>query len=154
MATVLGGLANTQALIGFGGNGSVVAVGGIIDTTALNSFAFSAPRAGIITSIAAYYSVGAALALALSTITITAQLYSSATPDDSFAPIVGATVTLSPALTGAVSVGFITSGITTGLSIPVTAGTRLMMVFSPAVTAGLDIAAIISGFASAGVSIE
>ena len=114
---------------------------------------FPAPRGGTITDMAAYYSVAAAVALAGSTVTITAQLYSSPTPDDSFAPVPGATVTLAPPLTGAVAVGTITSGLTTGLSIPVTAGTRLMFVLSAAVTAGIDVATILTGFVSGGLNI-
>ncbi|EJF39387.1 hypothetical protein HMPREF1141_3211 [Clostridium sp. MSTE9] len=42
----------------------------------------------------------------------------------------------------------------TGLAIPVVAGTRLMLVFSAAVTAGIDLATVITGFASAGLTIE
>jgi BclB C-terminal domain-containing protein len=128
-------------------------VAGTIDTTGLNDVAFSMPRDGVITSMAAYFSVGAAVALVGSTVTITAQLYSSATPDDVFSPVAGATVTLAPPLTGAVAIGDTSNGIVTGLSIPVTAQTRLLMVFSAAVTAGIDIATIISGFASAGLNI-
>jgi BclB C-terminal domain-containing protein len=149
----LGGLAGIQALIGFGANDSALVVGGVIDTTGLLDVSFSMPRDGTITSIAAYFSVAAAVALIGSTVTITAQLYSSTTPDDIFTPIPGAIVTLAPPLTGLVAIGDTSNGITTGLSIPVTAQTRLLMVFSASVTAGIDIAAVISGFASAGVNI-
>nr|WP_312578833.1 exosporium glycoprotein BclB-related protein [Sedimentibacter sp.] len=154
MTTVLGGLAGTQALVGFGSNDTALIVGGLIDVTGSSSLAFSAPRDGTITSMAAYYSVAAAVALVGSTVTITAQLYSSPTPDDSFAPVPGATVTLAPPLTGAVAIGTTSSGLTTGLSIPVTAGTRLMLVFSASVTAGIDIATILTGFISGGLNIE
>jgi BclB C-terminal domain-containing protein len=147
-------LAGIQALIGFGSNDVAVTVGGLIDTTGTSSFAFSMPRAGVITSIAAYYSVGVGLAIVGTEITITAQLYSSTTPDNIFAPIVGTIVTLAPVLTGLVSAGDSLNGILTGLSIPVSAETRLMMVFSANVTSGIDIATIISGVASAGISIE
>ena len=94
------------------------------------NFAFSMPRDGTITSIAAYYSNTVALALVGTTVTITAQLFSSTTPDNTFTAIPGAVVTLAPPLTGVVALGTISSGITTGLSIPVTAETRLLMVFS------------------------
>ena len=150
---MLGGLLGTQALIGFGNNESGTTVAGVLDTTGLINLAFSMPRDGIITSIAAYFSVGAAVALVASTVTISADLYSSTTPDDAFTPVAGTTVTLAPPLTGLVGVGVVTNGILTGLAIPVTAETRLLMVFTATVTAGLDIATIITGNASAGVTI-
>jgi len=143
-----------MALVGFGMSVPAAAVGGLIDTTGLANVAFSMPRDGTITSIAGYFSVGAAVALVGSEVTISAQLYSSPAPDDSFAPVPGAVVTLAPPLTGLISIGDNVSGITTGLSIPVTAGTRLLMVFSAAVTGGIDIAAAVAGFASAGLSID
>jgi BclB C-terminal domain-containing protein len=153
LSTVLGGLAGVQALIGFGANDTAALVGGTIDTTGISSVAFSMSRDGTIVSLAAYFSVAAAVALVGSTVTITAQLYSSPTPDDVFAPVAGASVALAPPLTGAVAIGDTSNGITTGLSIPVTAQTRLMLVYSAAVTAGIDVATIITGFASAGLTI-
>ena len=153
MTTVLGGLAGTQALIAFGSNDLGAVVGGVIDVTGISSEAFSMPRDGTITSVAAYFSVGAALALVGTTITISAQLYSSATPDDTFAPVPGAIVALAPPLTGVVAIGTTSNGIVTGLAIPVTAQTRLLMVYSAAVTAGIDIATVITGYCSAGVTI-
>ena len=151
---MLGGLAGTQSLIGFGSNETATLDGGIIDTTGLNNVAFSMPRDGVITSLAAYFSIGAAVSLTGSTVTISAQLYSSPTPDDSFAPVPGALVTLAPPFTGLVAVGDNSSGLVTGLAIPVAAGTRLLMVFSAEVTAGLDVATIISGYAGAGLSVD
>ena len=112
------------------------------------------PRDGTITSLAAYYSVAAEASLVGSTVTITAQMYSSPTPNNVFAPIAGASVVLAPPLTGAVAIGTISSGITTGLSIPVTAGTRLLLVFTATVTGGIDVATILTGFASGGLSIN
>jgi BclB C-terminal domain-containing protein len=88
-----------------------------------------------------------------STVTITAQLFSSPTPDNTFTAVPGALVTLAPPLTGIVALGTISNGITTGLAIPVTAQTRLLLVFSATVTAGLDVATVISGYASAGLGI-
>ncbi len=110
------------------------------------------PTAGIITSIAAYFSTASALSLVGTTVTITAQLYQSATPDNTFSPVPGAVVTLAPALTGVVAIGTISNGIVTGLSIPVTAQTRLLMVYS--ITAnGMTLINTVSGYASGGVAI-
>ncbi|WP_425060453.1 exosporium glycoprotein BclB-related protein [Sporomusa carbonis] len=159
LTTVLGGTANTLGLIGFGSStDGITLVGGTIDITgtgtgALLNFAFSAPRNGTITSIAAYFSTALALPLVGSTVTITAQLYSSTTPNNVFSPVPGATVTLSPSLTGMLPLGTISNGITTGLAIPVTQETRLLMVFSVAVTAGIDIATVVVGYGSAGLTI-
>ena len=158
LTTVLGGLLNTSSLVGFGNSASGVSVnGGIIDLTGaagtLLNFAFSASRAGTITSLAAYFSTTAGLSLVGSTITITAQLFRSTTPNNSFTAVPGAVVTLTPSLTGVLALGTISSGLTTGLSIPVTAGDRLLMVFSASVTAGIDVATTLAGYASGGLSI-
>ncbi|MET3506876.1 exosporium glycoprotein BclB-related protein [Halalkalibacter oceani] len=155
LTTVLGGLANTSSIVGFGLNTpGVSAVGETIDLSGVTNMAFSVPRDGTITSLAAFFSGTAALSLIGSTVTITAQLFESTTPDNTFTAVPGATVTLEPPLTGTIAVGDISNGITTGLSIPVTAETRLLMVFSADVTAGLDIAATVAGYASAGLTIE
>jgi BclB C-terminal domain-containing protein len=150
-------LVGTNGVVGFGSSTSSISlVGGAIDLTGgpgvLLNFAFSVPREGTITSIAAYFSTTAALSLVGSTITITAQLYSSTTPDNTFTPIPGAIVTLTPALTGIVALGTISNGLTTGLAIPVTPETRLLMVFT-ATAAGLSLINTVAGYASAGVSI-
>ena len=117
------------------------------------NLAFSAPRTGTITSIAAYFSVVTGLSLLGTTITVHAQLYSSPTPNNTFSPISAAVVNLSPTIGGIISIGNITSGITSGLSIPVTAGTRLLMVFS-ITSSGVSLANTLTGYASAGVNIS
>lgn len=154
LVTVLGGAANTSGLVGFGNSVSGISTaGGTITLGPGQNFAFSAPRSGTITSLAAYFSVTAGAPLLGSTVTITAQLYQSTAPNNTFSPIPAATVTLSPPLTGVI-IGTISHGITTGLSVPITPETRLLLVFSAEVTAGLDVAASITGDASAGVNIR
>lgn len=158
LTTVLGGLVGTTSLIGFGSSATGVSIlGGTIDLTGtivgpLINFAFSVPRDGVITSIAAYFSTTAALALVGSTVTITAQLFSSPTPDNAFTAVPGAVVTLAPPLTGIIALGSISNGITTGLTIPVTAQTRLLLVFSATAT-GLSLVNTVVGYASGGVNI-
>ncbi|WP_096439835.1 exosporium glycoprotein BclB-related protein [Alteribacter populi] len=159
LTTVLGGVAGTTSLVGFGNSvPGVELVGDTIDLTGaggtLLNFAFSVPREGTITSIAAYFSTTAALELVGSTVSITAQLFSSETPDNTFTPIPGASVTLDPPLSGLVTLGETSNGINSGLNIPVTPETRLLMVFSAEVTEGIDIATVVAGYASAGVSID
>ncbi|QGR00136.1 hypothetical protein EHS13_17245 [Paenibacillus psychroresistens] len=157
LTTILGGLVGTGSLVGFGNNVTNVNIaGGTIDLTGagglLLNFSFSMPRAGTITSIAAYFSVTLGLSLIGSAVTIRAQLFRSATPNNIFIPIPGAIVTLSPALTGTVLLGAISNGIITGLNIPVSPQDRILMVFS-ATAAGLSLVNTINGYASAGVTI-
>ena len=158
LTTVLGGLVGTTSLVGFGNSAAGVSLlGGNIDLTGaggtLLNFAFSVPRAGTITSIAAYFSTTVALTLIGSSVTITAQLYRSTTPNNIFSPIPGAVVTLAPPLTGILSLGSISNGLTTGLSIPVAPQDRLLMVFS-ATAAGVSLVNTVAGYASAGVAIS
>ncbi|RPK30796.1 exosporium glycoprotein BclB-related protein [Paenibacillus xylanexedens] len=158
LTTVAGGLVGTTSLIGFGSSATGISIiGGTLDLTGtlvgpLINFAFSAPRDGVITSIAAYFSTTAALTLVGSTVTITAQLFSSPAPNNAFTAAPGALVTLAPPLTGLIALGSISNGITTGLAIPVTAETRLLLVFSATAT-GLTLLNTVVGYASGGVNI-
>lgn len=105
------------------------------------------PRAGTITSLAAYLSATAALAL-LTPLTYTVQIYASAAPDEVFAPVTGATVDMT--ITGIISIGDTFNAVVTGLSIPVTAQTRLLLVAS---ASGGGIIGSVVGSLSAGLSI-
>jgi collagen type I alpha len=154
LTSIAGGLAGTGSILSFGDSltGVTINLGGI-DLSLLNSYAFSMPVDGTITDVSAYFSTTGALALGGSTVTITAQVWSSPTPNNTFTPVVGAEVTLAPALTGIISIGDISSGITSGLSIPVAAGTRIIVVYS--ITAeGLALINTVTGNASAGVAIS
>jgi BclB C-terminal domain-containing protein len=158
MTTIALGLVGTTSLIGFGNSATGISlVGGNIDLTGtalgpLINFAFSVPRNGTIESISGYFSNTVALSLVGSTITVTGQLYASTTPDNTFAPIPGATVTVAPSMSGIITTGAVSSGLTDGLSIPVTAGTRLLMVYSASAT-GIGLLNTVTGYVSGGVSI-
>ncbi|MFC4775458.1 exosporium glycoprotein BclB-related protein [Paenibacillus sp. GCM10023252] len=158
MTTILGGLVGTAGLVGFGNAVSNVSVlGGVIDLTGtvlgpLLNFAYSVPRDGTLTSMAATFSSTLALALVGTTVTITAQLYVSTATSNTFSPVPGALVTLTPSLTGIISLGDISSGLVTGLTIPVTTGSRLLLVFSATAT-GVTLIQTVVGYASAGVSL-
>ena len=156
LTTVVGGLVGTTSLVGFGNSATGVnIVGGVIDLTGaagtLLNMSFSVPRAGTITSIAAYFSITAGLSLIGSTITIKAQLYQSTTPDNKFSAVSGAEVNLT--LTDTITLGAVRHGITTGLNIQVQPQTRLLLVFS-ATASGLSLVNTVAGYASAGVSIS
>ena len=158
LTTIAGGLAGIPAFIGFGSSApGLTVLGSNIDLTnssgTLSNFAFSMPRAGTITSLSAYFSTTGLLNLLGSSITIRAQLYVSNTPNNIFTPIPGAVVNLSPALSGTISIGTISNGITTGLSIPITAQSRLLMVYS-AQASGLSLINTVVGYASAGIEIS
>ncbi len=118
----------------------------------LANLAFSVPRDGTITDMAAYFSVVLGLTLIGTDITVTAQLYRSTTPDNIFTPIPTAVVTLAPSFGGIINIGDIASGITTGLNISVTAGTRLLLVFT-ITSDGVSLLNTLTGYASAGVNI-
>lgn len=154
MTSIAGGAVGIPSMIGFG-NGELALsnLTPTINIQGINSMAFSVPRDGTITAIAAYFSTTAALALLDSTVTVLVQLYESTTPDDNFSLIVGSDVTLAPPLTGLlVPAGTVSSGLVTGLSLPVTAGSRLLLVYSITST-GVTLINTVSGVASAGVSI-
>jgi len=158
VTTVDIGLTGIIALIGFGSSGSTLTtLSGNIDITGgpseLLNFAFSVPRDGTITSISAYFSTVDALSLVGSEITIKAQLYSSNVPNNIFLPIPGSIVTLAPVLTGVVPVGDVSNGITSNISIPITVGTRLLLVFSTTAT-GESLINTVLGYASAGLTID
>jgi BclB C-terminal domain-containing protein len=158
LTTVALGLVGTTALVGFGNSASGVSLlGGTLDLTGaggtLLNFAFSAPRSGTITSLSANFSTTAGLSLIGSTLTVTAQLYTASAGSNNFSPVSGALVTLAPALTGILSIGASSSGTTSGLSIPVAAGNRYLMVFS-ATAAGITLINTVAGYASGGVNIN
>ena len=149
---MLGGLVGLPSFIGFGfAVPGVTVLGATIDLLGLNNVAFSMPRDGVINSISAFFSVTAGLAITGTTITVNAQLYSSPTPNDDFTPIVGTEVALSP-LVGPIVIGDTANGTLTGLNIPVTNQTRILMVFS--ITAdGITLVNTVLGQASAGITI-
>ena len=157
LTTIAGGLAGIPAFVGFGSSAQGLTVlGATIDITnaagTLSNFAFQVPRAGTITSFSAFFSTTAALSLIGSTVVVTAQIYQSATPNNVFSPIAGTLINLTPSLTGVIAVGTLLNGSLTGLSIPVTARTRLMLVLS-ASASGLTLLNTVVGYASAGLGI-
>ena len=152
------GLPGTGALIGFGDSAQTASsVSFVMDLTggpgqAVN-FAFSMPRDGTITSISAYFSNSVAQALVGTTVTLSGQLYASTIPSNVFTQIPGTTVTLAPSLTGIIAIGTTANAIVTGLSIPVTAQTRLLFV-GTASASGVSLINTEQGYWSAGVTIQ
>ena len=152
VTTIAGGLVGTSSIVGFGASATGVSVaGGVINTSLLSNHAFSAPRAGTITSIAANFSTSVGLSLIGSTLTITAQLFKAAAGSNSFSPVSGASVNFT--LTGILAIGTVYNGLTSSLNIPVSAGERLLLVYSATAT-GLTLVNTGTGYASGGVSIK
>lgn len=114
------------------------------------NYAFIVPEDSVITSIAAYFSTSVPQAFIGSSITITAQLYASSSGDNIFSPLSGTQVILSPSLSGVIDQGTLLTGSATGLAIPVSANTLLLMVFF-LTTAGATTSTTVLGYAGAGV---
>jgi len=153
LPSVFGGLVKPGVALGFGNTAEIQAYESGIDLSGLSggnpNMAFSIPRDGTITSIAAFFSTTIALS-SFSPITVSAQLYQSTTPSNQFTPIPGAIVSLPP-YDGLVSGGQYVSDIASGLNIPVTAGSRLLLVFT---SSSSGLASVLTGYASAGVEIR
>jgi BclB C-terminal domain-containing protein len=112
--------------------------------------AFSVPRAGTITSIAAYFSATAGLVLGLGTATVTAEIWRSPAPPDNIFTPTGVSVVF-PAFTGAILAGDIVNGISPA-ALAVSPEDRLLLVFTVATT-GLTVLTTVAGYASAGITI-
>ncbi len=145
------GNSNRVGLISFGNSGTVTRLADrTIDLTnaqGLTNFAFSMPRAGIIESISAHFTLSG---LGNSNgVEIIGSLYSAPTNSNIFSPVAGTDLTLVP--TG--NPGNIRSALLTNLEIPIEAQTRLLMVFS-ATSNNKPLLCNISGYASAGLAIR
>ena len=156
VASLIDGTADIGALVGFGFSApSPTALGVNLDLTGTLlgptiNFAFSVPRDGVITELAAYFSVTVGVSLAVGTVEVVAQLYQSTTPDNLFTQIPGAQARIP--FSGLISLGDFGSDLVS-LNVPVTAGTRLLLAFGLEGT-GLIAAATLTGYASAGLAIS
>jgi len=150
--SMISGVENVMVL-GFGSsvNGGLVG-GNIVTATPGVPFAYSMPRDGILTDIAAYFSNTAAASITGATGTIRAEVYTSPTPNNTFSAVPSAFVDLVPTLTGAIASGTTFNGRTTGLNIPLTAETRVVIVFRLLVV-GTNLNQTITGIAGAGLNI-
>nr|WP_286010093.1 exosporium glycoprotein BclB-related protein [Clostridium sp. Marseille-Q2269] len=152
LVTVLGGLANTGGLIGFGASlaGVGVSAGPINLGVGLGDYAFVVPRAGTITSLAGFFSTVAAVTL-LSAVEVNLQLYLADAASNTFNPV-GTPLALTPNLGPVISIGDVATGLS-AQNIPVLAQQKLLLVaFSD--TLGIDLASVVTGFISAGITID
>ncbi len=116
------------------------------------NFAFSMPRNGFITSVTGFFSSAETTAIPSTTITVHARIYASAIPNNVFTAIAGTEIALAPALGPNITVGDVASGAINGLMIPITAQTRIMMVFF-ATAEGETLANTTIGYVSGGIGI-
>jgi BclB C-terminal domain-containing protein len=156
LTTMAGGLTGQVAVLPLDGDqaGTGSLQGSVLDQTGGPGEVVPAqtfPTDETIQSITLFSSTTGALALVSTTVTVTAQLYTSTTPDNTFTPVPGAIVTAAPPLTGVIAIGTIANGMTTGLTIPVTAGTRGVVVIS-ATAAGIGLVNTVPMYASASIS--
>ncbi|HFO1050514.1 exosporium glycoprotein BclB-related protein [Bacillus cereus group sp. MYBK111-1] len=142
-------VANTGTLLGFGFSQPGIALtGGTSITLALGvgDYAFVAPRAGVITSLAGFFSATAALS-PLSPVQVQIQILTAPAASNTFT-VQGAPLLLTPAF-AAIAIGSTASGIIPE-AIPVAAGDKILLYVS--LTAASPIAAV-AGFVSAGINI-
>jgi BclB C-terminal domain-containing protein len=156
MTTTPSGTPDNVGIAGFGRSASVPLVGGMIDLSGGGgsevNFAFSVPRNGTITSLTGFFSSSTAILLFGTTVTVTASLYCTSPFNNHFVAVPGSSVAVA-VLAGSLPSGTISSGISSALSIPVTAATRCLAVYSTDST-GLVPNTTISGYVGGGVSIE
>jgi BclB C-terminal domain-containing protein len=136
-----------SAIIGFGEVSASFSAGNGFTLNNNQNLAFSVAEAGSLTSIAGSYTVSSAPGGAM---TISARLFQAVgpAPGNTFTPVPGGFVPFTP-FEGAEPGGTTHSGLANGLNVPITAGTRLVMVVTGTATGTLDV----TGTVSAGVTI-
>jgi BclB C-terminal domain-containing protein len=151
------GVPGYGAIVGFGDVSFVQINGGIIDLsfsieTIRINLAFSASHDCVLSSIAGFFSTTSALSLGDTAINVVFTVYVSTTPNNIFVPLPGAVMTTS-ALTGDLPLGTIVNGITTGLSIPIAAQTRILMVVTGDISGDIPTESV-QGYISAGITLS
>jgi BclB C-terminal domain-containing protein len=134
--------------------GTVLLVGGTLDLTGGPGQVVPAqtfPIDETINSMTVFTSTTVGTSLIGTAVTVSAQLFTSSTPDNTFLPVPGASVIAAPSLTGVDASGTVSNGMTTGLTIPVTAGTRGVIVVSITAT-GLSLVNAVPMYVSASIS--
>ena len=151
LTSLVTGLIATPSLIGFGSAvPGVTLLGNTLDLSGVVTEAFTVPRAGSITGLSASFSATVAIALIGST-TVTATIYRAPAGSTTYTAT-DATVNLAPAFTGAIALGATAFGSGSFAPVPVTAGDKLLMVYS-ITTTGVAVAQVLTGTASAGITI-
>lgn len=151
LTTAIGGTVSTAAFIGFGTNiPSAGVLGATIDLTGLLNEAFSVPRPGTITAISASLTFTAAVTL-LGTSAVVAQVFRAPAGSNTFSPT-GVSVNIP--IPGVIAVNDTIAASSSNFPpVSVSVGDRLLMVYSTTTTGTLDVAGVVVGSASAGITI-
>ncbi|MGG2093178.1 exosporium glycoprotein BclB-related protein [Bacillus sp. S13(2024)] len=161
-ATALGGTLAVGSAIGFGSSIPSITLSGASPNTLTLPLgateAFTMPRNGTIESVwANFTATGLNVTLPLGgSVIVEASLYINTVANNNtnvFTQLTSTVVNLSPSITSTTVFPVNLAGSNTTVSQTVTAGDRLLMVFSVIGTGGLTAVAILTGFASAGVEI-
>lgn len=150
VTSVLNGLVSTGAVIGFGSSSPELLLSGIGINATLGDFAFVAPRTGTITSLAAFFSVAAAIAVTGSA-QVKLQIYIAPGLSTAFVPQTPPLIL--PAITTPVAIGVVRNGIQ-DLTIPVNAGDKILLVISVDSTFTDPVGTAVVGHVSAGITID
>lgn len=152
LTSLVTGLIATPSLIGFGtAIPGVTLVGETVDLSGVLTEAFTVPRAGSITGLSASFSATLAVTL-VGTTTVTATIYRAPAGSTTYTATT-ATVNLAPPFTGLIAIGTTAFGSGSFAPVPVTAGDKLVMIYSMT-TAGVAVAQVLTGTASAGITIQ
>jgi BclB C-terminal domain-containing protein len=160
MTTVAGGLSGNVLVLPLSGYNAtaptnVTLSGGYLDVSAIElaGLAQPFPSEVTLTGMAASFTLTTPMALIGSTVSVQAQLFTANAGSSVLIPRAGATVTLGPSFTGVLSQGTVISGTTSGLAIPLLAGTRAALVVS-STAAGLTLVNTVTGGVSAGLAVQ
>ena len=152
LVTLANGLASTGSVVGFGSSLPGIGLVGNNINLVLGDFAFVAPRAGTITSLAGFFSVTTAITLPLgqtANVGVKLQIFTAPGSSTTFVP--QTPPLLLPLLTTPLAIGNSVDGIQ-DLNIPVNAGDKILLY----VTADTTFTAVttVLGFVSAGITID
>jgi len=155
LAVLASGLIGTGSIVGFGTSIPDVTIGNTINITTdilggVVTEAFSAPRAGTITSISASLTTLATVAI-FGSVTVRAQIYRAVAGSNVFSPTT-AFVDLAPPL-ASIALGTITFNTRDVTPVQVAAGDLLLMVFSASSSGTGTLGFTVTGAASAGINI-
>lgn len=154
LTTLADGLVGQPSIIGCGtAVAGVISTDGNIYSTGPVPEAYTVQHAGTITNISATFTITTAYDIVGQDAIVNARVYRAPAGSDIFSPTT-ANVDLAPAITSLLSVGTTLTGVMAVVPpVAVAAGDRLLVVFTLSGSAG-DLASMVTGTASANVTIQ